>query len=160
MPAAPRVHLTSSSPETTTFAQPHGLGFHPRFSTRTASRGWVISARQAFLNVAALQLARPPGRSAPLSSTRGLLRSSLLPIRYLLDSRVCYPADWSTAGAGLAPARKAALSAALGIAPTGRLVRVSVYIPTSSLTGIAWSLPRSAVHTGKHAGICRDLSAQ
>jgi hypothetical protein len=33
----------------------------------------------------------------------------------------------------------------VGIAPTGRLIRVSVYIPTSSLTGIAWSLPRSAV---------------
>jgi hypothetical protein len=33
----------------------------------------------------------------------------------------------------------------VGIAPTGRLVRVLVYIPTSSLTGIAWSLPRSAV---------------
>jgi hypothetical protein len=33
----------------------------------------------------------------------------------------------------------------VGLAPTGRLIRVSVYIPTSSLTGIAWSLPRSAV---------------
>ena len=48
----------------------------------------------------------------------------------------------------------------VGLAPTGRLIRVSVYIPTSSLTGIAWSLPRSAVHTGKHAGLCRDLPAQ
>jgi len=62
-------------------------------SHKTASRGWVISARQAFLDVAALQLARPPGRSAPHCSARRLLRSSLLPIRYLLDSRVCYPAD-------------------------------------------------------------------
>jgi hypothetical protein len=29
----------------------------------------------------------------------------------------------------------------VGLAPTGRLFRVSVYIPTSSPTGIAWSLP-------------------
>ena len=29
----------------------------------------------------------------------------------------------------------------VGIAPTGRLIRVLVYIPTSSLTGMAWSLP-------------------
>jgi hypothetical protein len=33
----------------------------------------------------------------------------LLSIRNLLDSRVCYPADWSIAGAGLSPARKAAV---------------------------------------------------
>ena len=33
----------------------------------------------------------------------------------------------------------------VGIAPTGRLIRVLVYIPTSSPTGIAWLLPRSAV---------------
>jgi hypothetical protein len=33
----------------------------------------------------------------------------------------------------------------VGIAPTGRLVRVLVYIPTSSLTGIAWSLPRKCI---------------
>jgi hypothetical protein len=37
-----------------------------------------------------------------------VLLPSLLSIRYLLDSRVCYPADWSIAGAGLSPARKAA----------------------------------------------------
>jgi hypothetical protein len=30
----------------------------------------------------------------------------------------------------------------VGLAPSGRLIRVSVYIPTSSPTGIAWSLPR------------------
>ena len=38
-----------------------------------------------------------------------VLHPSLLSTRYLLDSRVCYPADWSIAGAGLSPARKAAV---------------------------------------------------
>ena len=38
-----------------------------------------------------------------------VLHPSLLSIRYLLDSRVCYPADWLIAGAGLSPARKAAV---------------------------------------------------
>lgn len=38
---------------------------------KTASRGWCISARQAFLDVAALQLARPPDRSAPLTPHPG-----------------------------------------------------------------------------------------
>jgi len=33
----------------------------------------------------------------------------------------------------------------VGIAPTGRLIRVLVYIPTSSLTGIAWSLPQQRI---------------
>jgi hypothetical protein len=111
----------------------------------------VISARQAFRNVAALQLARPPDRSVPLRSTRGLVRSSLLPIRYLLSSRVCYPADWPIAGTGLAPVRKAALSAAPGLTPTGRLLgshpqddssEFQSTSPTSSPTGIARSLPR------------------
>jgi hypothetical protein len=88
---------------------------------KTASGGMVISARQAFHNVAALQLARPPDRSVPLRSTRGLVRSSLLPIRYLLSSRVCYPADWPIAGTGLAPVRKAALSAAQGFPPSPRV---------------------------------------
>jgi len=37
-----------------------------------------------------------------------VLHPSLLSIRCLLDSRVCYPADWSIAGTGLSPARKAA----------------------------------------------------
>ena len=37
-----------------------------------------------------------------------VLHPSLLSIRCLLDSQVCYPADWSIAGAGLSPARKAA----------------------------------------------------
>jgi hypothetical protein len=45
----------------------------------------------------------------------------------------------------------------VGIAPTGRLVRVLVYIPTSSLTGIAWSLPRSAV---LRILSCRDLPSR
>ena len=31
-----------------------------------------------------------------------VLHPSLLSIRYLLDSRVCYPADWLIAGAGRA----------------------------------------------------------
>ena len=37
-----------------------------------------------------------------------VLHPSLPSIRYLLDRRICYPADWSIAGAGLSPARKAA----------------------------------------------------
>jgi hypothetical protein len=63
---------------------------------------------------------RPSSLLAPLTvrhrsrSTRGLLDSSLLPICCLLGSRACYPADWSIAGAGLAPARKAALIGCTG----------------------------------------------
>ena len=38
-----------------------------------------------------------------------VLHPSLPSIRCLLDSRVCYPADWSIAGAGLSPARKTAV---------------------------------------------------
>jgi hypothetical protein len=59
---------------------------------------------------------RPSSLLAPLTvrhrsrSTRGLLDSSLLPICCLLGSRACYPADWSIAGAGLAPARKEEIS--------------------------------------------------
>ncbi len=41
-------------------------------------------------------------------------RSSLLPIRCLFGSRVCYPADWPIAGAGLSPARKAAVIGCTG----------------------------------------------
>src|SRR5262249_51300329 len=37
-----------------------------------------------------------------------VLHSSLLSLRCLRDGRVCYPADWSIAGAGLSPARKTA----------------------------------------------------
>src|SRR5215469_18603091 len=37
-----------------------------------------------------------------------VLHPSLLSLRCLRDSRVCYPADWSIAGAGLSPARKTA----------------------------------------------------
>src|SRR5262249_57492686 len=37
-----------------------------------------------------------------------VLHSSLLSLPCLRDSRVCYPADWSIAGAGLSPARKTA----------------------------------------------------
>jgi hypothetical protein len=77
--------------------------FHKRLHV-----GLSISARQTFLDVVALQVARPPGRSAPRRSARGLLRLSFPSIRYLLDSRICYPADWSIAGAGPSPARRAA----------------------------------------------------
>jgi len=78
--------------------------FHKRLHV-----GLSISARQTFHNVVALQVACPPGRSAPLCSARGLVLSSFQSIRYLLDRRVCYPADWSIAGAGLPPARRAAV---------------------------------------------------
>ena len=44
-----------------------------------------------------------------VTAPEDVLRSSFLPIRYPLGSRVCYPADWSIAGAGLSPARKAAV---------------------------------------------------
>jgi hypothetical protein len=78
--------------------------FHKRLHV-----GLSISARQTFLAVVALQVARPPGRPALRRSARGLLRSSFPSIRHLLDSRVCYPADWSIAGAGPSPARRAAV---------------------------------------------------
>jgi hypothetical protein len=108
MPAAHRVHTTSSSSMTSAFACLHQARLSAMFPP-TASRGRAFSTRQAFRNVAALQFACPPDRSAPSSGTRGRFHSSFPSIRYLLDSRVCYPADWPTAGAGLAPARKAAV---------------------------------------------------
>ena len=132
VPSARQVYLTSSSLTTSVFTLARWVRLP---QNPTNGFPWVsLSARQAFLYVAALQFACPPVRShrlyrEPVSphfppcgtrdhtgstrpSTRGRFRSSFPSIRYLLDSRVCYPADWSIAGAGLAPARKAASSAA------------------------------------------------
>jgi hypothetical protein len=43
------------------------------------------------------------------AAPEGVVHSSFPSIRYLLDRRTCYPADWSIAGAGLAPARRTAV---------------------------------------------------
>jgi len=62
----------------------------------------------------ALWFARLTDRSAPLiRSTRRLLHPSLVPIRYLLGSQACYPADWSIAGTGPPPVRDTPLLTAL-----------------------------------------------
>jgi len=68
----------------------------PAMSHQTTSRGYSISGLQAFLDVTALGIARPPGRSVPsnsrsFDSTRGLLLSSFLLNRHLLSSRVSLP---------------------------------------------------------------------
>jgi len=76
MPAARRVHVTSSSSATSAFAPLRWARLSANLP-QTASRGEPISARQAFLNVAALQLACPPGRSAPYYSARGRLTFEL-----------------------------------------------------------------------------------
>ena len=95
---------------------PDAIGLHLPIPVRlaaslppTASRGRQFSARQTFPNVVALQVACPPDRSAPhCAAPEDVVHSSFPPMRYLLDSRICYPADWSIAGAGLPPARRAA----------------------------------------------------
>jgi len=95
---------------------PDDIGLHLPIPVRlaaslpqTASRGRQFSARQTFPNVVALQVACPPDRSAPhCAAPEDVVHSSFPPMRYLLDSRICYSADWSIAGAGLPPARRAA----------------------------------------------------
>lgn len=97
--------------------RPDIKGSTNRFFPRTDSRGWRFrQCRHSFM-------LRPSSLLALLSvrdcfhSPQGRFHLSFPSIRYLLGSQVCYPADWPIAGAGLSPARRAALSAALYLPP-------------------------------------------
>ena len=106
-----RVHLTSSSPTASAITRTRGawLPLSP-----TNGSPWVyFTTLQTFLNVTALQVVSPPGRSVPLqAASEGVYFRACW--RFVASSPVgySYPADWPIAGAGLAPAREAALSAA------------------------------------------------
>ena len=77
-------------------------------SHKTVPRGPIFSIRQAFLYVAALQFVCPLTVRHHQLAPEDVQHPSLLSLRCLRHSRVCYPADWSIAGAGLSPARKTA----------------------------------------------------
>jgi len=108
VPAVRRVHLTSSSPSTSAFASLRWLGSSARVPTKRLPVGLPFRyGRHSFM-------LRPSSLFALLTvrhhqlAPEDVLHPSLLSLRCLRDSRVCYPADWSIAGAGLSPARKTA----------------------------------------------------
>ena len=108
IPAVRRVHLTSSSPSTSAFASLRWLGSSARVPTKRLPVGLPFRyGRHSFM-------LRPSSLFALLTvrhhqlAPEDVLHPSLLSLRCLRDSRVCYPADWSIAGAGLSPARKTA----------------------------------------------------
>jgi hypothetical protein len=108
-PAVRRVLLTSSSPTTSAFTLAIQARLPASGSTNGFTWGYRFRRGRHSLMLWPSSLLAPPGRSALRRSARGLLRSSFPSIRHLLDSRVCYPADWSIAGAGPSPARRAAV---------------------------------------------------
>jgi len=108
VPAVRRVHLTSSSPSTSAFASLRWLGSSARVPTKRLPVGLPFRyGRHSFM-------LRPSSLFALLTvrhhqlAPEDVLHPSLLSLRCLRDSRVCYRADWSIAGAGLSPARKTA----------------------------------------------------
>jgi len=112
-PVLPRRHRPSplypglGSPQNSRKRLPAGLPF------RYGRHSFMLrpSSLLALLAVRHLQLA-----------PEDVLHPSLPSIRYLLDRRICYPADWSIAGAGLSPTRKAAAvgcTAKLEVAESG-----------------------------------------
>jgi hypothetical protein len=108
VPAVRRVHVTSSSPSTSAFASLRWLGSSARPPTQRLLVGLPFRyGRHSFMLRPSSLLALLTVRHLQLAP-EDVLHPSFLSIRYLLDSRVCYPADWSIAGAGLSPARKAA----------------------------------------------------
>jgi hypothetical protein len=109
IPAVQRVHLTSSSPSTSAFASLRWLGFSARVPTKRLLVGLSFRyGRHSFMLRPSSLLALLTVRHHHLAP-EDILHPSLLSIRCLHDSRVCYPADWSIAGAGLSPARKTAV---------------------------------------------------
>ena len=124
VPAVRRVHLTSSSPSTSAFASLRWLGSSARVPTKRLPVGLPFRyGRHSFM-------LRPSSLFALLTvrhhqlAPEDVLHPSLLSLRCLRDSRVCYPADWSIAGAGLSPARK---TAAVGC--TVMMVKVGYHWP-------------------------------
>jgi hypothetical protein len=106
------VLLTSSSPTASAIAQTR-RGLASACSHKRLLVGCVTTL-QTFAYVAALQVVSPPGRSAlPQQRLRTFTFGACW--RFVASSpvRYGYPADWPIAGAGLSPAREAALSAAL-----------------------------------------------
>jgi hypothetical protein len=109
-PAARRVLLTSSSPTTSAFASYCQARLTASSPAKRLHAGHVFRRGRHSLmlrpsRLLALLAVRHRNRAAP----QDVVHSSFPSIRCLLDSRICYPADWSIAGAGLAPARRAAV---------------------------------------------------
>ena len=129
-PAARRVLLTSSSPTTSAFASYCQARLSASSPTKRLHVGHVFRRGRHSLmlwpsGLLALLAVRHRNRAAP----QDVVHSSFLSIRCLLDSRICYPADWSIAGAGLAPARRTAVIGCTSSAPWLRPRRQRLVLP-------------------------------
>ena len=138
-PAARQVRVTSSFP-------PDDIGLRHRVrGSASATPHKQLHVGRRFRGGRHSIMLRPSSSLALLAvqtalrGPRGLVSSSLLPIRYLLGSRVCYPADWPIAGAGLSPARRAASSAAPHGSPARFTPRVMWPIKLEALSAMVCS---------------------